>query len=156
MTKFTWERQLEKVSQGLTWCHLHIFFPSVVTVKMHSTLPVEKGGGRKPAFDSFVCSSKERECLKKSRATFQMLSEQSYGNVSREQHLEAFKHWDTSCMLLLLLEEWKAVSCHFPSCHFQDQHPATSCTSCYCVFPPSPQTDGTRALIIFLTAPLQF
>lgn len=59
-----------KSSQGLTWCHLHIFFPSVVTVKMHSTLPVEKGGGRKPAFDSFVCSSKERECLKKAGQPF--------------------------------------------------------------------------------------
>lgn len=25
----------------------------------------------------------------------------------------------------------KAVFCHFPSCHFQDQHLATSCTSCF-------------------------
>lgn len=61
-----------------------------------------------------------------------MLSEQRYGNVSRGQHLEVFKHWNTGCTLLLLLEEWKAVSCHFPSCHFQDQHLATSCTSCCC------------------------
>lgn len=72
-----------------------------------------------------------------------MLSEQRYGNVRRGQHLEVFKHWNTGCTLLLLLEEWKAVSCHFPSCHFQDQHLATSCTSCCCccVFSPLPSTD---------------
>lgn len=63
-----------------------------------------------------------------------MLSEQRCGNVSPDQHLQPFKPWDRGCTLLLLLEEWKAVSCHFLSCHFHDQHLATSCTSC-CFFP---------------------
>jgi hypothetical protein len=64
-----------------------------------------------------------------------------------------FSNMGTRCTLFLLLEEWKAVSCHSPSCHFQDQHLAASCTRCCCcVFSP-PKTDGTRALIMFPTQP---
>lgn len=87
---------------------MYIFFSSTVTLKIHPTLPVgekEGGGGEALLFDSFVCSSEERECLKKRKAGFQMLSEQRYGNVRRGQHLEVFKHWNTGCTLLLLLEE---------------------------------------------------
>lgn len=57
------------------------------------------------------------------------------------------------CVLPLLSEEQEAASCHFPSCHFQDQHLAPSFTSCCCVL-PALQTDGTRASsVIFPTQP---
>lgn len=55
------------------------------------------------------------------KASFQMLSEQSPG-MWGQQHLEVFKHSSAGCVLPLLSEEQEAASCHFPSCHFQDQH----------------------------------
>lgn len=77
------------------------------------------------------------------KACFQMLSEQSPG-MWGQQHLEVFKHSSAGCVLPLLSEEQEAASCHFPSCHFQDQHLAPSFTSCCCVL-PALKTDGTRA-----------
>lgn len=64
-----------------------------------------------------------------------------------------FQTLECGCVLPLLSEEQEAASCHFPSCHFQDQHLAPSFTSCCCVL-PALQTDGTRASsMIFPTQP---
>lgn len=56
-----------------------------------------------------------------------------------------FQTLERCCVLPLLSEEQEAASCHFPSCHFQDQHLAASFTSCCCCVLPALQTDGTRA-----------
>lgn len=55
-----------------------------------------------------------------------------------------FQTLERCCVLPLLSEEQEAVSCHFPSCHFQDQHLAAFFTSCCCCILPALQTDGTR------------
>lgn len=109
-----------RVSHGI----ICTYFSSRVTLKIHSTLPLRERRKRSLCLIALYVLPKKK-VLEKRKAGFQMLSEQRYGNVRREQHLEVFKHWNTGCTLLLLLEEWKAVSCHFPSCHFQDQHLAT-------------------------------
>lgn len=122
----------------------------MVTLKIHSTLPVrERRRGRSLPLIAFVCSSKERECLRKRKAGSQMLSEQRYGNVKARAASGGFQTREQAARCFCCRRSEKL----FPVI----SHLVTSRTNILLLLAPAvvvvvvvfpPQTDGTSALII--------